>query len=167
MYRREIGLCMLSVFFMVAAPSVRSLEVGQVIPPFSLPGLSASGELDRDALRGRLVYLDFWASWCGPCRYSMPALDELHHEFHSRGFSVVAISLDHDRTEASDFLKRFPVSYPVLLGGGGIYRQFAIEGLPQGYLLDQDGRIVLVHRGFREGDERTLKRHIARLLRRE
>ena len=85
-------------------------------PEFTLP-LVANGEGDISLLnlRGSVVYVDFWASWCGPCRLSLPALDTLYREFGDQGFAVTAVSVDVVEEDALDFLERYPVSYPCLL----------------------------------------------------
>lgn len=94
----------------------------------------------------------------------MPALDELYRELGDRGFAVVAINLDENEAEARKFLMRFPVSYPVLKDDGRSFVRFELTGLPQGYLLDRQGRVTAVHKGFQQGDEQLLKKQIVRLL---
>ncbi len=95
----------------------------------------------------------------------MPALDELYRQLGGQGFAVVAINLDESEGEARKFLMRFPVSYPVLKGDGRSFARFQLTGLPQGYLLDRQGRVSGVHKGFQQGDEHLLKKQIIRLLR--
>ncbi len=161
--RLRASLC-LALLLGLTTQAALALTAGDPIPDFRLPGLLAKGELSRKHLLGRVIYLDFWASWCGPCRKSMPALDELYRQFGDQGFAVVAINLDESEGEARDFLMRFPVSYPVLKDDGRSFVRFALTGLPQGYLLDRQGRVTAVHKGFQQGDERLLKNQIVRLL---
>lgn len=94
----------------------------------------------------------------------MPALDELYRELGDRGFAVVAINLDENEGEARKYLMRFPVSYPVLKGDSRSFLRFDLTGLPQGYLLDRQGKVAAVHKGFQQGDEQLLKRQIVHLL---
>ncbi len=157
------SLC-LALFLTCSVPASLALSVDEPLPDFSLPALLGSGELSNQHLLGRVVYLDFWASWCGPCRKSMPALDELYRELGDRGFAVVAINLDENEGEARKFLMRFPVSYPVLKDDGRSFARFGLTGLPQGYLLDRQGRVTAVHKGFQQGDEKLLKKQVVRLL---
>ena len=135
-------------------------------PAWELP-LIANGEgtLSDSTYLGRVTYVDFWASWCGPCRLSLPALNRLSKEFDAADFSVVAISVDYVDEDALDFLKRYPVDYPVAIDKtGNSGRDFAVAGMPSGYLIGRDGLIREVHVGFRKGDEALLREQIKALI---
>lgn len=143
-----------------------SPEDAIVAPPFSLPLIAnGEGEVDLAALEGSVVYLDFWASWCGPCRLSLPALDTLYRELSGEGLVVTAISVDVVEEDALDFLERYPVSYPVAIDKtGAVPRSYAVNGMPSGYLIDKSGKVRSVHVGFRKGDEIALRSEINALL---
>ena len=135
-------------------------------PAWELP-LIANGEgtVTDSTYLGRVTYLDFWASWCGPCRLSLPALNRLSKEFDDADFGVVAISVDYVDEDALDFLERYPVDYPVAIDKtGNSGRDFAVAGMPSGYLIGRDGLIREVHIGFRKGDEAILKDKIQELI---
>ena len=135
-------------------------------PAWELP-LIANGEgtVTDSTYLGRVTYVDFWASWCGPCRLSLPALNRLSKEFDAADFSVVAISVDYVDEDALDFLKRYPVDYPVAIDkAGNSGRDFSVAGMPSGYLIDRDGLIREVHVGFRKGDEALLREQIKALI---
>ena len=135
-------------------------------PAWELP-LIANGEgtVTDSTYLGRVTYVDFWASWCGPCRLSLPALNRLSKEFDAADFSVVAISVDYVDEDALDFLKRYPVDYPVAIDKtGNSGRDFAVAGMPSGYLIGRDGLIREVHVGFRKGDEALLREQIQALI---
>jgi thiol-disulfide isomerase/thioredoxin len=135
-------------------------------PAWELP-LIANGEgtLSNTSFLGRVTYLDFWASWCGPCRLSLPALNRLNADFSPDEFAVVAISVDYVDEDALDFLSRYPVDYPVAIDKtGDSGRAFAVSGMPSGYLIGRDGLIREVHVGFRKGDEEALRARIAALI---
>ena len=135
-------------------------------PAWELP-LIANGEgtVTDSTYLGRVTYVDFWASWCGPCRLSLPALNRLSKEFDAADFGVVAISVDYVDEDALDFLKRYPVDYPVAIDKtGNSGRDFAVAGMPSGYLIGRDGLIREVHVGFRKGDEALLKEQIQALI---
>ena len=135
-------------------------------PAWELP-LIANGEgtVTDSPYLGRVTYVDFWASWCGPCRLSLPALNRLSKEFDAADFGVVAISVDYVNEDALDFLKRYPVDYPVAIDKtGNSGRDFAVAGMPSGYLIGRDGLIRKVHVGFRKGDEALLRDQIQALI---
>ena len=135
-------------------------------PAWELP-LIANGEgtVTDSTYLGRVTYVDFWASWCGPCRLSLPALNRLSKEFDAADFGVVAISVDYVDEDALDFLKRYPVDYPVAIDKtGNSGRDFAVAGMPSGYLIGRDGLIRKVHVGFRKGDEAVLRQQIQDLI---
>jgi len=135
-------------------------------PTWELP-LIANGEgtVTNSTYLGRVTYLDFWASWCGPCRLSLPALNRLSKEFDAADFGVVAISVDYVDEDALDFLERYPVDYPVAIDKtGNSGRDFAVAGMPSGYLIGRDGLIRQVHVGFRKGDEALLREQIQALI---
>jgi thiol-disulfide isomerase/thioredoxin len=90
------------------------VAVGQSAPAVSLPQLSGAGEVSLESLQGKVVYLDFWASWCPPCRISFPILEQLRVELGPDGFEVLAINLDEVEADAQQFLSDTPVSYPVV-----------------------------------------------------
>jgi thiol-disulfide isomerase/thioredoxin len=166
---RHLGL----VCFVLVAPTALAERGSHITldeplpqPAWELP-LIANGEgtVADSTYLGRVTYLDFWASWCGPCRLSLPALNRLSKEFDDADFGVVAISVDYVDEDALDFLKRYPVDYPVAIDKtGNSGRDFAVAGMPSGYLIDRDGLIREVHVGFRKGDEKILRDKIQELI---
>lgn len=132
-----------------------ALEPGARAP--ALPALSAH--------RGKVVYVDFWASWCVPCRTSLPALDGLHRKYEARGLVVVGYNKDANGTDAERFLKRMPIGFPwVADADDAAARAFAVKAMPSGYLIDRKGVIRAVHRGFTAETAATLAREIEALL---
>ncbi len=116
-------------------------------------------------MRGQVVYVDFWASWCGPCRISFPILDEIRAELGERGFEVLAINVDEYPEDALEFLNELPVSYPVLYDAEGATPEaFGIIGMPTGFLIDRSGTVYKVHQGFRKSDGKKLRAEILELL---
>lgn len=139
--------------------------VGQAAPAVSLPELHSAGEVSLESLRGNVVYLDFWASWCGPCRVSFPQLEALRGELGPQGFEVLAISVDENASDALQFLSEVSVTYPVVHDAEGATPQvYGILGMPTGYLIDRQGIVREVHQGFRKSDGAALRTKIVELL---
>ena len=151
-----------------AEGSGRSVVVNPPVPApdWTLPAIqNAEGNLSMSDFRGKITYVDFWASWCGPCRLSLPALNSLNEEFADKPVQFLAISIDVVEEDAWDFLKRYSVDYPVVIDTeGDIARMFAVDGMPSGYLLDAEGRVREIHIGFKRGDEQNLAESIKKML---
>jgi cytochrome c biogenesis protein CcmG, thiol:disulfide interchange protein DsbE len=119
--------------------------------------------------RGKIVYLDVWASWCAPCLRSMPELNVLRNSFNGQAFEVVAVNVDRDTAAARAFLEQVHVEYPVAFDREGSQLREQLDGLdvtglPIGFLLDGRGAVRLVHRGYTPGQGAFLSEHIETLL---
>ncbi len=115
--------------------------------------------------RGKVVFIDFWASWCPPCLVSLPAYNKMYQDIDKEEFEIIAINVDEDPEDGLYFLEDHPVSYPVLADPeGDIGKPYGIRTLPVSYLLDRDGRIVQSSRNFKLGDEVDLQKTIEALL---
>jgi len=163
MLAQTLGRCVL-LLCLFNPGTVTALQVGEAMPAFTLPGLGHGKILRSGYFQGKVMYLDFWASWCGPCRVSLPAMNALYREFNAEGFEVVAVNVDKDRAEAHRFLKQHPVSYYVVADDGSLPRRFGVKGMPTAYLIDRSGTVRRVHEGFRPGDDKRLRKQIRQLL---
>lgn len=118
-------------------------------PNFELPALGDARMHALEDYRGKVIYLDFWASWCGPCRQSLPALNEFQAQMGNKEFEVVAINLDANPADGLAFLEQFPVAYTVLSDPiGKSSRLYDLVGLPTSVLIDQHGVLVSSFQGF-------------------
>lgn len=123
------------------------------------------GTLRISDLRGKVVLLDVWAAWCGPCRESLPAYAKLQRDLGPRGFAVVAVSVDEDAQTVRDYVAADPVPFFVVLDPKGrVPEALGVDTMPQCFLVDRDGRIRLRHRGFHGGDDERLRQEIVRLI---
>ncbi|GIX21394.1 MAG: thiol:disulfide interchange protein [Gammaproteobacteria bacterium] len=135
---------------------------GKKAPPFTLPGIT--GPVELAAYRGRVVYLDFWASWCGPCRKSFPWMSELQAR-HPRALKVIAVNLDENREDAMAFVRKLNPRFTIAFDPEGrLAEAYGVQGMPSSYLIDANGNIVASHVGFRESTAAEVEAEIARLI---
>jgi peroxiredoxin len=138
-----------------------ALEPGDEAPGFTLPVLDGEGSVSLDRYRGKVVWLDFWASWCPPCLMSLPRLEDMRKEIPAKDFQIVAINVDHDPKKALKFLAKNPVGYPSASDPeGGLPTKYGLETMPTSYLIDRMGVIRVVHKGFREGDIEKIRSEV-------
>jgi thiol-disulfide isomerase/thioredoxin len=148
------------------SPCALALEAGAPVPDAAVPRLEDPAKaFSLPSLRGSVVYVDFWASWCVPCRLSMPALDALFKQNRERGFTVVGVNKDVAAADARRFLAKVPVTFTLVSDGqDAMARAFDVKAMPSGYLVDRKGVIRKVHRGFTPETADTLAREIDALL---
>jgi thiol-disulfide isomerase/thioredoxin len=116
-------------------------------------------------LKGKIVYLDFWASWCGPCRKSFPWLNKIYKQHNSQDFAMLSINLDTERHLADKFLKKYPADFSITYDPmGDLAREYEVTGMPSSYLIDHNGNIVATHVGFREKRISGYEQQIEHLL---
>ncbi len=135
---------------------------GRQAPDFRLPGIKS--EVKLSAHQGKVVYIDFWASWCGPCRKSFPWMNEIQEKYGNR-LKVIAINLDQDRGEADKFLKQNQPKFTIAFDSSGkIAEAYKVKAMPSSYLIDSKGKIVSSHAGFRSQDKEELEKLIQQLI---
>jgi len=126
-----------------------SLGPGDTAPPFSLPAMENGQPRPLSDFKSKVIYVDFWASWCGPCRKSLPLYEEMKAEFPEDRFEIVAINLDEERSDAVRFLEKHPVSYVILLDPAGTSAiQWQVQAMPSSFLVGVDGKIIQAWTGF-------------------
>ena len=162
---RALRVLALAALLPLASPSL-AVEPGEPVPSISLPRLDESGKpVALSGLRGKVVYVDFWASWCLPCRISMPALDRLYKEHGAKGFEVVGVNKDVRPEDAERFLKRVPVTFVLVSDGSDIAaKAFHVKTMPSGYLVDRKGVVRHVHGGFTRSTSAELEEQVVKLL---
>ena len=157
---------LLFVLLFACAGTAFAVEVGAPAPAVALKPLAGSTVPPTlAALKGNVVYVDFWASWCTPCLRSMPALRTLYGKHREQGFVVVGVNKDVNPAEAERFLRRFPVSFPLVDDSGdAVAKAFDVKTMPSGYLIDRAGLVRQVLRGFTAETEVELAKQIQELL---
>jgi cytochrome c biogenesis protein CcmG, thiol:disulfide interchange protein DsbE len=147
----------------LAAPATWALDAGVVAPELKLPGLKEA--VDLASLKGKVVYVDFWASWCGPCKQSFPFMNDLQAKYRAEGFEILAINLDAKREDADKFLAEVPAQFTLAFDAKGeSAKRFEVKGMPSSYLIGRDGKVVAAHKGFKEVDRKDLETRIAQAL---
>jgi thiol-disulfide isomerase/thioredoxin len=126
---------------------------------------AASQTLDLTPYKGKVVYLDFWASWCTPCRQSFPWMNELQQMYGSRGLVVIAVNVDHDKALADQFLQRYAPQFKILYDpSGSIAEKYDFRDMPTSFVIGRDGQVKYVHAGFYPNQETDYASHIEALL---
>ena len=147
------------------AGTASGVTEGDMAPEFVLPVLGGERTRSLSESHGRVRYVDFWASWCPPCRVSVPEIVALQTELGGDDFEVIAINVDERVDDALRFLERYPMNYDVLSDPrGATAAAWALPGMPTSFVVDPKGRVTLVHVGFRPGDMEAIRAHIVELL---
>lgn len=139
--------------------------VGEPAPDFALK--SAGGQnLRLSEYRGEVVMINFWATWCGPCRQEMPLLDELYDRYQRVGFRLLGVNIDDNRQQAMRMAEELDVSFPVLFDSDkAVSEQYRVEAMPVTVLVDRNGTVRYVHHGYQPGYEQHYLTEIRELLR--
>jgi len=132
-------------------------------PLIKLPTLH--GEFDLAEQHGKVVYLDFWASWCVPCRQSFPWMNQMKSRYQEQGLVVVAVNLDKERSLADTFLQKIEANFTIAFDpDGNSAKAYKLRGMPSSYLIGRDGKLYASHIGFREKDKPKMEQAILQLL---
>ena len=132
---------------------VYAVDVDAQAPDFTLEQLSG-GNLRLQEHRGDVVLINFWASWCGPCRQEMPILDRLHQRYEEAGFAVLGVNVEGKRGPAEKIAKKSKVTFPVLIDAGQkVSETYELEAMPATVVVDRNGKVRYIHRGYKPGDE--------------
>ena len=154
------------VFSVFAASSLASSGLtGQTAPDFALK--SSSGEnLRLSEYRGDVVMVNFWATWCGPCRQEMPILDELYARYQRVGFSLLGVNIDDNSSKAMNMVNELGVTFPVLFDSRKeVSELYDVDAMPVTLLIDREGTVRYVHQGYKPGYEDKYLEQIRSLLR--
>jgi peroxiredoxin len=142
-----------------------AVQLSAVAPDFTLRSVAGTNVRLQEQ-RGQVVLVNFWATWCGPCRQEMPHLNRLYDKYRSSGFVLLGVNIDDDPRAATDLAGKLGVRFPVLLDTDKkVSRVYDMSAMPATLLIDRDGRIRHIHRGYRDGVERTYEEQVRSLLR--
>ncbi len=162
---KQIMTTLILLLSLMTAGSALALDVGSTAPDFTLK--SRSGEnIKLSEQRGDVVMINFWASWCAPCRQEMPLLEELHDRYADLGFTLLGVNVEEDSSAALDLLKEIPVTFPVLFDSrNDVSKRYNVVAMPTTVILDRDGNVRYVHKGYLPGYEDEYRKQIKELIR--
>lgn len=158
-------LRVLTALASLAVSSLTSASGTSGAPDFALP--ARSGEtISLDSLKGQVVMINFWASWCGPCRQEMPLLDQMYKRYQPLGFTLLGINVEADTKDAEKWLTNTPVSFPILFDKDNkVSALYKVDSMPSTVFIDRKGNLRYLHRGYKPGDEGEYLNQIRTLLR--
>ena len=149
----------------VILASAAGAAVDPPAPAFSLLARGGS-TIDLSQYKGQVVMINFWASWCVPCRQEMPLLDSIYKKYKPLGFTLLSVNVEPEQKDAENFLKQTPVSFPVVFDAkskvSGLYN---VQGMPTTVFIDRKGNVRLMHVSYKTGDENLYMDQIRTLLR--
>jgi len=156
-----LAFLLAGIAFVTAAEAAKP---GQAAPPFALPDATGA-TVSLAALRGRVVYVDFWASWCGPCRRSFPWMNAMRARYGKDGLTIVGVNVDKRRDDAERFLRDVPASFTIAYDAqGSTPAAYDVRGMPTSFLIDRQGIVVAVEEGFRDEHSSDVEARIRALL---
>lgn len=157
--------CLLIVLLAALPAAAFAVQRGQAAPLFTAPALPRGAPLRLQDFRGKVVFIDFWASWCGPCRLALPQYERLRRELAPRGFEVLAVNVDEERADGLGVLKTLRPSFPVIDDSRGkLASLFNVQAMPSSYLIDRRGVVREVREGFTLEEMPALRASVLRVL---
>lgn len=145
-------LCFAFTLSTLSSGLAGGVKAGDTFP--NLADFKLEGKLP-DSIKGKVVLIDFWASWCGPCKQSFPVMEDLHKRYSGRGLVVIAISVDEKRPGMETFLKKNEVSFTVMRDPGQqLVQKTGVTAMPSSFLIDREGKVRFTHTGFRGAETR-------------
>lgn len=164
-YRSIKRLMLASLCALATLSGVHASAANPAAPDFTLPG-KAGDAIALAKLKGQVVMVNFWASWCGPCRTEMPLMDQIYKKYSAAGFTLVGVNVDTDSADAQKFLSQVPVSFPIAFDRDNkVSKLYDVSAMPSSVFIDRKGNVRALHRGYKAGDENDYLAQIRSLLR--
>ena len=161
----RLGLAVVSITLLLTSINSLAANTKGPAPDFTLASKDGGNVRLQEQL-GNVVLINFWASWCGPCREELPYLEELQQEYADLGFTILAVNVDEDPAKADILLNDIPVSFPVLFDvNDDVSKLYKVKAMPTTVIVDRDGNQRLLHHGYKSGDEVKYKQAVKALLR--
>jgi peroxiredoxin len=148
----------------LSLPALAATPTGPA-PAFTLASRGGQ-DVSLAQYKGQVVMLNFWASWCGPCRQEMPLLESIYKKYNKMGFTMLGVNVEPDSNAANDWLKATPVSFPILYDRDSkVSKLYDVAGMPSTVIIDRTGKLRVLHRGYKPGDENEYLDSIRTLIR--
>lgn len=152
-------------FLFIASFNVHAASASGPAPDFTLKGLDGNNT-KLSELRGNVVLLNFWASWCGPCREEMPLLNKIHNKYEPLGFTILGVNVEEQSDAAKKFIAQRPVDFPILLDNKNtVSKLYDVIAMPTTVVIDRDGNMRFLHQGYQSGDEAEYRKMVKKLVR--
>ncbi|HTP39331.1 MAG TPA: TlpA disulfide reductase family protein [Steroidobacteraceae bacterium] len=163
--RFALPLTATALLLAAALPASAAISTGAPAPAFSL-GSSLGKPVALADLKGQVVLVNFWASWCGPCRTEMPILDQVYRKYKALGVTLVGINVEPNSTDAQKYLQSVPVSFPILFDTDStVSKLYQVEGMPNTVIVDRKGVVRYIHHGYTAGAENEYMDQLRALIR--
>jgi thiol-disulfide isomerase/thioredoxin len=167
--KRRLASSLLAAAFvaLAAVPAAPAFAAGDSGPAPDFVLDSSTGKpVKLSGLKGQVVMINFWATWCGPCRQEMPLLDSIYKQYKNKNFTLLGVNVEPDPKIANDWLKKTPVSFPVLYDvKSDVSNLYTVAGMPSTVFVDKKGHVRVIHRGYKPGDENEYMNNIRMLMR--
>ena len=148
-----------------AALTSASISKSGPAPQFSLAARGGK-TINLAQYKGQVVMINFWATWCGPCRQEMPLLESIYKKYNKMGFTLLGVNVEPDSKPAEDWLKATPVSFPILFDTKSeVSKMYEVSGMPSTVIVDRKGNVRVIHHGYKPGDENEYQDNIRKLVR--
>lgn len=145
--------------------AAQAATIGDVAPFCNASMVESGLPIDLAKLRGKVVLLDFWATWCPPCKKSIPFFNRLQNKYADQGLEIVAVNVDENPDDARLFLQNIPIEYSVALDPvGDCPEKYQVKAMPSSYFIDKQGTIRKIHLGFRDRDKEGMIRQLLQLM---
>jgi peroxiredoxin len=164
-YKTTKQLLIISFLTLALSSSLQAKEMKEKAPDFTLKSYAGSNQ-KLSEFRGQVVLLNFWASWCGPCRQEMPLLNKLHKKYKKLGFAVMGVNVEENSNKAKQIIKDVGIKFPVLFDTQNkVSELYKVSAMPSTVIIDRSGNMRYLHKGYKPGDMATYKKWVKKLIR--
>ena len=164
-FKQLSGAALLVITSLFLVGNLQAASLSGPAPDFTLKAMDGKN-VKLSELAGNVVLINFWASWCGPCREEMPLLNDLHNKYEALGFTVLGVNVEEQAAPAIGFINKSPVDFPILFDSkNSVSQAYKVVAMPTTIVVDRDGNIRYEHKGYKSGDEKKYRKMVKKLVR--